>query len=108
MAAYENLHWWSNDGVRLHARDYPGDPAAVPLVCVPGLTRNARDFAAFAERWSGNRRVIAVDLRGRAESGYAKDAMSYVPLTYVQDIEDRKSTRLNSSHIQKTRMPSSA
>jgi pimeloyl-ACP methyl ester carboxylesterase len=31
--------------------------------------------------------VIAVDLRGRAESGYAKDAMSYVPLTYVQDIE---------------------
>jgi hypothetical protein len=52
MAAYENLHWWSNDGVRLHARDYPGDPAAVPLVCVPGLTRNARDFAAFAERWS--------------------------------------------------------
>ena len=26
----------------------------------------------------------------------------------VQDIPDRKSTRLNSSHIQKSRMPSSA
>ncbi|GGB32562.1 alpha/beta hydrolase [Sphingomonas metalli] len=81
------MHWWSNDGVRLHARDYPGDPGAVPLLCVPGLTRNARDYAAFAERWSGARRVIAVDLRGRGESGYAKDAMSYVPLTYVQDLE---------------------
>jgi pimeloyl-ACP methyl ester carboxylesterase len=31
--------------------------------------------------------VIAVDLRGRGESGYAKDPMSYVPLVYVQDIE---------------------
>jgi pimeloyl-ACP methyl ester carboxylesterase len=87
MAAYANLHWWSNDGVRLHARDYPGDPTRVPLICLPGLTRNARDFATFAEAHSGARRVIAVDLRGRGESGYAKDAMSYVPLTYVQDIE---------------------
>src|SRR3546814_2761972 len=26
-------------------------------------------------------------MRGRAESGYAKDPMTYVPLTYVQDIE---------------------
>ncbi|MDP1025884.1 alpha/beta hydrolase [Sphingomonas sp. KR1UV-12] len=92
MADYAKLYWWSNDGVRLHARDYPGDSglgdaAVVPLVCVPGLTRNARDFAGFAERWAGRRRVICVDLRGRGESGYAKDAMSYVPLTYVQDIE---------------------
>jgi pimeloyl-ACP methyl ester carboxylesterase len=87
MAAYADIHWWSNDGVRLHARDYPGDADAVPLVCVPGLTRNARDFAEFGQRWSGKRRVIAVDLRGRGESGYAKDAMTYVPLTYVQDIE---------------------
>ncbi|MFS0771615.1 alpha/beta fold hydrolase [Sphingomonas sp. 1P08PE] len=87
MAAYADIHWWSNDGVRLHARDYPGDADAIPLVCVPGLTRNARDFAEFGQRWSGKRRVIAVDLRGRGESGYAKDAMTYVPLTYVQDIE---------------------
>jgi pimeloyl-ACP methyl ester carboxylesterase len=87
MAAHAKLHWWSNDGVRLHARDYPGDAGRVPLICLPGLTRNARDFAAFAEAHSGERRVIAVDFRGRGESGYAKDAMSYVPLTYVQDVE---------------------
>jgi len=31
--------------------------------------------------------VLCVDLRGRGDSAYAKDPMSYVPLTYVQDIE---------------------
>jgi len=86
MAAYENIFWWSNDGIRLHARDYPGDAGVPPLICLPGLTRNARDFAALAEAMAGRRRVIAVDFRGRGESGYARDAMSYVPLTYVQDV----------------------
>ena len=31
--------------------------------------------------------MIAVDFRGRGESAYARDPMSYVPLTYVQDVE---------------------
>jgi pimeloyl-ACP methyl ester carboxylesterase len=87
MAGYENLFWWSRDGIRLHARDYPGDPAKVPLICLPGLTRNARDYHDFATAQAGSRRVIAVSFRGRGESGYAKDPMSYVPLTYMQDLE---------------------
>lgn len=91
MAAYENRYWWSNDGVRLHYRDYArrgasGDGRPV-ILCIPGLTRNARDFEGVAARLAGAWRVIAVDLRGRGDSGYAKDPMSYVPLTYVQDIE---------------------
>ena len=90
MTAYENLYWWSNDGLRLHARDYagqngPGGEAAwPPILCLPGLTRNARDFDALAARLAGRWRVIALDFRGRAESAYAKDPMSYVPLTYMQ------------------------
>jgi pimeloyl-ACP methyl ester carboxylesterase len=87
MPAYENRYWWSNDGVRLHYRDYAGPEARPPILCLPGLTRNARDYAQLAERLAGQWRVIAVDLRGRGESGYAKDPMTYVPLTYVQDIE---------------------
>lgn len=87
MPGYEDRYWWSNDGVRLHARDYPGNGARPPILCLPGLTRNARDFDALAPRLSGQWRVIAPDFRGRGESGYAKDPMSYVPLTYVQDIE---------------------
>jgi len=86
MAAYQDLFWWSRDGLRLHARDYPGDAGALPVLCLPGLTRNARDYAVLAERLAGPRRVIAIDFRGRGESAYAKDPMSYSPLVYAQDI----------------------
>ncbi|MGJ3646873.1 alpha/beta fold hydrolase [Sphingomonas sp. GlSt437] len=92
MAAYENRYWWSNDGLRLHARDYAAADAGAgdhpPILCLPGLTRNARDFANLADRLSSaGWRVIVAEFRGRGESGYAKDSMSYVPLTYVQDVE---------------------
>ena len=87
MSPYENRYWWSNDGLRLHYRDYPGDETRPPIVCLPGLTRNARDYDALGRRLSPHWRVVTVDLRGRGESGYAKDPMSYVPLTYVQDVE---------------------
>lgn len=86
MAGYQDLYWTSTDGVKLHARDYAGDPAAVPVVCLPGLTRNARDYAALAATLAPGRRVIAVDFRGRGESGQAKDPMSYVPATYADDV----------------------
>ena len=84
---YEDGYWWSNDGLRLHYRDYPGAEDKAPLLCLPGLTRNARDFAALAERVAPARRVIAVDFRGRGESAYATDPLSYVPLTYRHDLE---------------------
>ncbi len=87
MAAFADGYWWSNDGLRLHYRDYPGRPDRPPILCIPGLTRNARDFAALAERLAGDWRLICVDLRGRGESAFAKDPMTYVPLTYLQDVE---------------------
>ena len=92
MAAYEDRFWWSNDGIRLHARDYaPRDAAAAAgrptILCLPGLTRNARDFDSMAARLSAEWRVVVINFRGRGESGYAKDSMSYVPLIYVQDVE---------------------
>ncbi|MEG3167552.1 alpha/beta hydrolase [Sphingomonas sp. LB3N6] len=88
MAAYENLYWSSGDGLKLHARDYPGGAEGQPpILCMPGLTRNARDFDALAARLAGRWRVIAIDFRGRGESAYAKDPTSYVPTTYVEDVE---------------------
>jgi len=84
-------YWWSNDGLRLHYRDYASQSDAArgrpPVLCFPGLTRNARDFEPVAERLCAKCRVIVVEFRGRGESAYAKDAMTYVPLTYVQDVE---------------------
>lgn len=86
--AYADGYWWSNDGLRLHYRDYAGDDAALPpILCIPGLTRNARDFEGFAAQLAGAWRVIAVDLRGRGESAYAKDPLTYAPLSYIQDLE---------------------
>ena len=87
MAAWSDGYWWSNDGLRLHYRDFAGPGSKPPIICIPGLTRNARDFERVADRLAGAWRVICVELRGRGESAYAKDAMTYVPLTYLQDME---------------------
>ncbi|AJP71924.1 alpha/beta fold hydrolase [Sphingomonas hengshuiensis] len=84
---YTDGYWWSNDGLRLHFRDYPGAADQPPLLCLPGLTRNARDYETLATRLAGPRRVLCVEFRGRGESAYAKDPMSYVPLTYLQDVD---------------------
>jgi pimeloyl-ACP methyl ester carboxylesterase len=83
---YEDGYWYSADGLRLHFRDYPGDPNRPALLCLPGLTRNARDFEGVAQRMAGKRRVIAVDLRGRGESDVAIDPLTYVPPVYLQDV----------------------
>lgn len=86
-APYVDGYWWSNDGLRLHYRDYAGRADRPAILCLPGLTRNVRDFEGVAERLAGDWRVIVVNLRGRGESAFAKDPMTYVPLTYVQDLE---------------------
>jgi pimeloyl-ACP methyl ester carboxylesterase len=88
MAAWSDGYWSSSDGLRLHFRDYAGDPSRPPIVCIPGLTRNARDFEGVAERLSGRWRLLCVDLRGRGGSEHAKDPMSYLPARYADDIED--------------------
>lgn len=53
---------------------------------MPGLARNARDFELLAPHVARHRRTIVIEFRGRGESAYAKDPMTYVPLTYVQDV----------------------
>lgn len=87
MSRFSDGYWWSPDGLRLHYRDYPGGAdGRPPLLCLPGLTRNARDFEPLADRLAGEWRLICPDMRGRAESAQSKDPMTYVPLTYLQDV----------------------
>lgn len=74
------------DGLVLHYRDYPGSADRPPLLCLHGLTRNARDFADFAERHSPRFRVIALEFRGRGGSDYDPIPARYVPLTYAHDV----------------------
>lgn len=87
MAEWRDDWWTARDGVRLHCRDYAGSSKRPPIVCIPGLTRNARDFEAVAARLAGQWRVIALDLRGRGGSAPAPDPASYVPPVYVDDVE---------------------
>ena len=87
MADWSDGWWTSSDGLRLHYRDYAGSAARPPILCIPGLTRNARDFEGVAERLKGEWRLICVELRGRGQSDYAKDPMTYVPPIYWQDVE---------------------
>ena len=74
------------DGVKLHFRDYPGSAERPPLLCLPALTRNARDFAAFATRHSPRFRVIVLNNRGRGESDYDPQPERYSPPTYAGDV----------------------
>lgn len=85
-ARWQDGYWWSNDGLRLHYRDYGVAGEKPPVLCLHGLTRNARDFEDVAARLAGEWRVIVPEMRGRGESAYAKDPMTYVPLTYLQDV----------------------
>ena len=88
MAACTRIHWRSTDGLNLHARDYHGAVDRPPVICLHGLTRNARDFEDLAPSIVGatGRRVIAVDIRGRGGSDRALDPMSYNPAMYAADI----------------------
>ena len=85
-AAFSEGEWQSDDGLTLHYRDYPGDEARPPLLCLHGLTRNARDFEALAERFGGEWRLIVPEMRGRGHSEYARDAASYNLNAYVADV----------------------
>ena len=86
MAEFADRYWTSADGIKLHYRDYAGPHERPPILCIPGLTRNARDFEPAADRFAGHWRVLVVDLRGRGGSGYDPDPANYAPAVYVADV----------------------
>jgi pimeloyl-ACP methyl ester carboxylesterase len=83
---FEDRYFTVHDGLRLHYREYLGSSEGPPLLCLPGLTRNARDFADLAERYSPRFRVLALDFRGRALSDYDPEPARYLPMTYAADV----------------------
>ena len=83
---YEDRYYVVRDGLRLHYRDYPGARTRPPLLCLHGLTRNSRDWAEFAERYSPRFRVLSLEFRGRAGSDYDPLPARYNPLTYAGDV----------------------
>jgi pimeloyl-ACP methyl ester carboxylesterase len=86
LAAYADRYYRAADGLRLHYRDYAGPVSRIPVLCVPGLTRNCRDFETLAPCLAESRRVLCVDLRGRGESERDPDWRHYQPATYLTDL----------------------
>lgn len=77
------------DGLKLHVCEYGARLApALPVVCLPGLTRTVADFAALAPALAqaGPRRVIALDSRGRGQSDYDRDPQNYNLLVELGDL----------------------
>lgn len=85
-AAFEDRYLTTRHDLRLHYRDYPGASDKPPLLCLHGLTRNARDWAEFAERYSPTHRVLALEFRGRGRSDYDPVPARYLPTTYAADV----------------------
>lgn len=85
--AWRDRYFASSDGLQLYYRDFasPGS-ARAPVLCLPGLTRNSRDFETTALRLQRTRRVLCADLRGRGRSQHDPVWQNYHPGTYVADI----------------------
>lgn len=85
-ASWRPFEFSTFDGLRLHARDYgTGVAGRLPVVCLPGLTRNSKDFHDLAADLGTERRVVALDFRGRGLSEHARTADDYTPLTEMHD-----------------------
>ena len=87
MAEYREQRYTAQDGLSLYFRDYgDGRSHRTPVICLPGLTRNSKDFHAVAIRLAADRRVICPDYRGRGRSDYDTNSDNYQPTTYLNDI----------------------
>lgn len=85
----------TRDGLSLFYREFGEESGAKrTALCLPGLTRNSKDFIKLAEYLSnpdydgpaGPFRVICPDLRGRGQSDHDPKWKNYNPAVYVQDV----------------------
>jgi pimeloyl-ACP methyl ester carboxylesterase len=79
---FSDFFYSAPDGLKLHARIYGEENAGTTAVaCLPGLSRNARDFHELAlhlsRREERPRKVIVFDYRGRGQSAYDRNWRNY-------------------------------
>ena len=86
-APFREVYYAAADGLRLYARIYePAGSEAPAVLCLPGLTRNSRDFEVLAPHLAHRYRVLCPDLRGRGYSQRDSSCQNYQPATYIADI----------------------
>src|SRR4029450_4693813 len=90
---WQDLTYASFGDLRLNVRHYKA-PAAKSrsVICLPGLTRNGRDFhtlATYLSRYAEKPRdLYCFDYRGRGRSQYDRNWRNYVPYIELLDILD--------------------
>ena len=89
-AQFSDVFCQSADGLKLHAKVIGPDNAALPVLCLPGLTRTTDDFddiaRAIATSPSAPRKVVAVDYRGRGLSDYDPGPGKYAVPVELGDV----------------------
>ena len=90
---WRDIFYTSFDDLKLYARHYAApDEKLRSVVCLPGLTRNARDFHYLASYLSRHpekpRNVYCLDYRGRGRSQYDRNWRNYVPYIELIDTLD--------------------
>jgi pimeloyl-ACP methyl ester carboxylesterase len=90
---WRDITYASFDDLKLHVRHYPAPDAKLrSVICLPGLTRNARDFNYLATYLSKHpekpRNVYCLDYRGRGSSQYDRNWRNYVPYIELLDTLD--------------------
>ncbi|MEO1203582.1 MAG: alpha/beta hydrolase [Pseudomonadota bacterium] len=86
MADYQENRFSNASGLALNYRVYGHGQAGTPVICLPGITRNCRDFHEIAEHLSADRMVITMDFRGRGLSDWDPEWHNYKPTTYPSDV----------------------
>jgi pimeloyl-ACP methyl ester carboxylesterase len=77
-ADYVSRFVTAQDGLKLHVRCYGARAStALPVMCLPGLARTSADFDVFARALVPQRKVFAMDYRGRGLSDYDGNAANY-------------------------------
>lgn len=84
--AFSEHRYTSDDGLSLYYREYGSDTGCDTILCLPGLTRNSRDFHELALRLADRYRVISADPRGRGMSDRDSDWRNYNIATYMPDL----------------------
>lgn len=89
--SFRDVYCQSADGLKLHAKVIgPDNSGALPVLCLPGLTRTTDDFddiaRAIATDPTTPRRVVAIDYRGRGLSDYDPDPAKYAVPVELGDV----------------------
>lgn len=88
--SFRDVYCQSADGLKLHAKVIGPDNGALPVLCLPGLTRTSDDFddiaRAIATDQTAPRKVVAIEYRGRGLSDYDPDPAKYTVPVELGDV----------------------